>query len=174
MLKIGYLPHIIDTVNDRIGRVASFLIVATTLILCFEVAMRYIFNVPTIWVHETTQFVYGAFFLLAGGYCLLYGLHVNVDIIYSHFPTRIKALVDLSTYLLFFLFCYVLLWEGGKMARDSILMLEHSHSFWAPPVWPIKLMVPIAAFLLTLQGLASFIRRLITAATGKEQYEHRA
>ena len=168
MHKMKSVLAFIDTANDRIGKIASFLIVAITLMLVYEVIMRYLFNSPTIWVHEMTQFVYGAHFLLAGGFCLLYGVHVNVDAIYSHFSLRTKAIVDVITASFFFLLCGVLVWEGWKMAWDSLTILEKSHTFWAPPVYPIKTLVPLAAVLLLFQGLAKFIRDLLTAITGKE------
>ena len=168
MRKLKSVLAVIDTVNDRIGRVASFLIVFVTLILVYEVVMRYVFDSPTIWVHETTQFVYGAHFLLAGAYCLLHGAHVNVDVLYMRFPLRARAIVDTITAMFFFLVVVILLWYGAEMAWDSLMMLEASHTFWAPPVYPIKMLVPIEALLILFQGLAKFVRDLLTATTGKE------
>lgn len=168
MHKLQSVLAFIDTVNDRIGKIASFLIVAITLILVYEVVMRYMFNSPTIWVHETTQFVYGAHFLLAGAYCLLHRAHVNVDVLYMRFPLRARAIVDAITAMFFFLLIVILLWHGTKMAWESLMILETTHTFWAPPVYPIKMLVPIEALLVLFQGLAKFIRDLLTATTGKE------
>ena len=158
----------IDRVNERIGIVSSYLIIAVTLALVFEVVMRYLFNAPTIWAHEMTQFLYGAHFILAGAYCLLQKSHVSIDVIYAHFNTRTKAIVDMFTSVALFMLCLTLLWFGWRMAFDSIRIMEHSRSLWNPPVYPIKTLVPLTAVLLLLQGIATFIRNLATAITGSK------
>jgi TRAP-type mannitol/chloroaromatic compound transport system permease small subunit len=45
---------------------------------------------------------------------------------------------------------------------------EVSHSVWEPPIWPIKLCIPLGAFLILLQGLVKTIGDIFTAATGRE------
>ncbi|GAH80376.1 unnamed protein product [marine sediment metagenome] len=46
------------------------------------------------------------------------------------------------------------------------MLLERSTSVWHPPLYPLKLTMPIAAFLILLQGLAKFIRDLNAAIMG--------
>ena len=54
------------------------------------------------------------------------------------------------------------------MASESLMQLERSNSQWGPQIYPIKMVIPVATFFLLLQGLATFIRDLITATTGKK------
>ncbi len=169
MRQLKSILSVIDFISDRVGKLASYLIIFMTLILVYEVVMRYVFGRLTTWAHELTEFVFGSHFLLAGAYCVLHRSHINVDIIYARFSVRVKAITDVTvTAIAFFLLFGILLWNGIIMARDSIMILEVSSTFWAPPIYPIKTMVPIAALLLVLQGLAKFIRDLITAVTGRE------
>ena len=86
------------------------------------------------------------------------GGHVNVDILYSRLSKKSKAGLDIFTSILFFLFCGMLLIYGGSLAWDSLSRFEHSQSAWNPPLYPAKLMIPLAALLLFLQGLAKLIR----------------
>ncbi|MDD5126701.1 MAG: TRAP transporter small permease subunit [Dehalococcoidales bacterium] len=160
--------HTIDSINEYIGQGASYIIIAATLFLVYEVVMRYVFNAPTIWAHEMTQFVYGAHFILAGAYGILHRTHVNVDVLYNKFSPRAKAFTDVFTSVFLFLLCYALLVIGWQMGWESFMRMEKSPSIWNPPVYPIKLLVPIEGFLLSLQAIAKFIRDLSIAVSGKE------
>ena len=57
-----------------------------------------------------------------GAYVLKHGGHVNVDILYGRFSPRIRAIIDLFTWLLFFYFCGLLLVKGWEMAWDSFVV----------------------------------------------------
>jgi len=167
MHKVSYLVKLIDVINEWAGRIVAFLIIFMALVMGYEVILRYGFDDPTFWAHETTQLVFGAYFILGGAYTLLHNGHVNMDVVYRRFPPRIRAVVDIVTSVLFYFFCVLLLWKGGQIAWESIAILERTHSPWAPPFWPVKLTIPIGAFLLLLQGLAKSIHDLYTIK-GKE------
>ena len=126
-----------------------------------EVVLRYFFNSPTVWANELAQMLFGAYAILAGGYILRSGGHVNVDILYSRLPRKTRAAQDVVTSSLFFLFCGMLLIYGGSLAWDSLSRFEHSQSAWNPPLYPAKLMIPLAALLLILQGLAKLIQDIL-------------
>jgi len=156
----------IDAFNDRLGRVLSYAVLLIFLLVLKEVIGRYIFNAPTVWGQELTQLTFGVYVILSGGHIMRWGGHVNVDILYAKFSLRTKALVDICTSVLFFLFCGMLLIYGGSLALDSMSYWEHSISAWGPPLWPFKLMIPVAAALILLQGTAKLIRDVLTLATG--------
>ena len=148
----------IDAINDRVGKFLSYFLFAFFVLLFIEVILRYFFNSPTVWANELAQMLFGTYAILGGGYILLTGGHVNVDIVYSRFSMQTRAAIDIVTSLLFFLFCGMLLIYGGSLAWDSLSRFEHSQSAWNPPLYPTKLMIPIAAALLILQGITKLIR----------------
>ena len=162
------LLRAIDSINEGVGKVASPLVVLMAALIGIEVVLRYCFNSPTVWAHETTQYIYGTFIILSGGYVLLHKGHVPMDLLYNRLSPRKRALVDVITAMLFFFFCVLLVWKGGVMAWKAISNLEHSRTVWSPPLYPIKAMIPIGATLLLIQGLAKFIRDLGHLITGKE------
>ena len=161
MAFLKTLMAFIDTVNDRVGNLLSYLLFFFFVLLLMEVILRYFFNSPTVWANELAQMFFGAYAILAGGYILRTGGHVNVDILYSRLSRKSKAILDIATSLLFFLFCGMLLIYGGSLAWDSLARFEHSQSAWNPPLYPVKLMIPLAAILLMLQGLAKLIRDIL-------------
>lgn len=156
----------VDAFNDRLGRILSYAVLLMFLLVLSEVIRRYVFNAPTVWGQELTQLTFGVYVILSGGHIMRWGGHVNVDILYTKFKLRTRALVDICTSVLFFLFCGMLLIYGGSLALDAMSYWEHSISAWGPPLWPFKLMVPVGALLILLQGTAKLIRDILTLATG--------
>ncbi|RJQ65311.1 MAG: TRAP transporter small permease subunit [Desulfobacteraceae bacterium] len=156
----------IDNLNDWVGRVLSLSILLMFVLVLMEVIRRYFFNSPTVWGNELTQLIFGAYVILSGGYILRYGGHVNVDIFYARLSPKPKALLDIITFILFFLFCGMLLIYGGQLAWESLITWEHTQSAWNPPAYPFKLMIPLGAFLLLLQGIAKLIRDILILTTG--------
>ncbi len=162
------LLSIIDRVNKWVGQIIFPLILVMTLVLVYEVVLRYVFNNPTKWAHELSQMVFGTYFMLGAGYAMLHKSHIGVDVFHARLSPRKKAIVDLITSVLFFLFIGVMLYKGGELARDAWIRGKASETYWGPPLAPLLTMLPLGAFLLLLQGMAKFIRDLITAVLGRE------
>jgi TRAP-type mannitol/chloroaromatic compound transport system permease small subunit len=165
----------IDRISEVTGKGISFLVLFLTGVILFEIFARYLFKSPTIWAHEVAQMFYGAYVILLGAYALRKGVHVNVELVYGKFAPRTRAIVDLFTWPLFFLFCGLIFLKGGEMAWDSFRFGETDATSFAPPLWPIKMTIPLGALLILLQGLAKFVRDLEHAITAKEKepsHEH--
>jgi TRAP-type mannitol/chloroaromatic compound transport system permease small subunit len=159
---------VVDFVNDRMGKIVSFLIYPIMLVLVYEVLMRYYFNRPTIWAHETSCMLYGAHFVLGGAYALQHDAFVNVEVFYVRLPRRVQAVVDLLTWSMFYIFVGVLLWKSLPWALKSFAVLERSDSTWGPQIWPIKWTIPLAAFFMLLQGMTKTMKDLFMVVTGRE------
>lgn len=163
----GFIKSV-DALNDWVGRAVSFLIYPIMLVLVYEVVMRYVFDSPTIWAHETSCMLYGAHFVLGGAYALQHHAFVNVEVFYMRFSKRTRAIVDLFSWSMFYIFVGVLLWKSIPWAWESLSLREFSDSTWGPYVWPAKLTIPIAAFLMLLQGMTKTIKDAFLAFTGRE------
>jgi len=160
--------HGVDTISEWTGKGLSVFILIIMGLLLFEITVRYVFNAPTIWAHEASSYFFGAYSVLAGAYILSKRQHVTVDVIYGRLSPRTRAVLDLVTSIMFFAFVGTLLVYGAQVALHSIELRETSFSPWHPPMYPIKCMLPLGAFLILLQGLAHFIRALSMAVRGRE------
>jgi TRAP-type mannitol/chloroaromatic compound transport system permease small subunit len=158
----------VDWVSETSGKGVSFLILLLTAVVLYEIIARYIFNSPTIWAHEVAQMIFGTYVILMGAYVLKHGSHVNVESLYNRFSPRMRALLDLFTWSLFFLFCGLIFWKGAGMAWDSFLVRETGPTSFAPPIYPFKAMIPLGALLILLQGSAKYLRAILLIASGKE------
>jgi TRAP-type mannitol/chloroaromatic compound transport system permease small subunit len=159
---------IIDAISDYSGKFMSYWVLAMIAVLVYEVISRYVFNAPTVWAHQTASLLFAAYGILLGAYALLKKAHVRVDIVYNVFSPRGRAIADSITYLVFFLFGFVLFWFGTVQAIRAVGMMEGPTPPFILPVWPIRITVPLGALLILLQGLADWIRRLNVVFTGKE------
>ena len=171
MRRVHFLTgfiRFVDTMNDWMGKIVSFLIYPIMLVLVYEVTMRYLFTRPTIWAHETSCMLYGAHFVLGGAYALRHDAFVNVEVLYIRFSKRTKAIIDLITWTMFYIFVGVLLWKSVPWAWKSLSLLEYSDSTWGPPVWPVKCTIPFAAFFILIQGMTKTIKDAYLVVTGRE------
>ncbi len=159
----------VDWVNEQTGRVVSYLIIFLMLVLLYEITARYLFNSPTIWAHETSQMIYGAYVILLGGYVMKQGGHVSVDILYQRFKPRTRAIVNLCTWPLFFCFCGVLFYKGSLVSWDSLKIWETAPTSFGPPVYLMKIMLPLGALLMLLQGLGRYIKEIRLAVSPEEE-----
>ena len=159
---------VIEAISEWTGRIPSFFIYIGTAVLVYEVVARYVFNAPTIWAHGLSQRIFAVYFVIGGAYVLLHKGHINVDIIYNRFSPRTKAIIDLITLPLPLVIIIVLLRYGSNFALTSLTALEECGTPMHAPIYPVKIFIPVAAFLLLLQVIVKSCRDLITAITGRE------
>jgi TRAP-type mannitol/chloroaromatic compound transport system permease small subunit len=160
--------HTIDGISTFAGKAAAWLIVGLMLLVCAEVFKRYILNMPTAWIFDVSNMMYGTLFMIAGAYTLAQNAHVRGDFLYSSMKPRTQATLDLVLYFLFFFPGIVaLLYAGWSYAGDSWRINEHSNvTANGPPVYQFKAMIPLAGALLLLQGSAEVMRCIICLQTG--------
>lgn len=159
----------IDTISIWVGKAASWLIIALMTMICVEVFKRYIMNMPTAWIFDASNILYGSLFMLAGAYGLAQNAHVRGDFLYSSMRPRTQAGLDLVLYILFFLpGIAALIYAGYDYAALSWRIGEHSTvTAEGPPIYHFKSIIPIAGAFLMLQGLAEMARCVICLRTGQ-------
>lgn len=160
--------HTIDGISTWTGKAAAWLIVGLMTLVCAEVFKRYILNMPTAWIFDASNMMYGTLFMVAGAYTLAQNGHVRGDFLYSSMPPRRQASLDIVLYIVFFLpGIAALVYAGWEYAVDSWRINEHSNvTADGPPVWQFKFMIPLAGALLLLQGAAEIMRCVICLQTG--------
>jgi len=158
----------IESLSIWFGRAFGWCILVLTFSVSYEVFVRYVLNAPTVWAFDMMIQMYGALFLMAGPYALAQDTHVRGDVLYRLFPVRWQARVDFALYLTFFFpGMLALFWFGWEIASDSWRYKEVS---WNSPariqIYFFKSLIPLAGFLLILQGTAELIRCWRAMKTG--------
>lgn len=165
---LAIVRFIDSTVGEWSGRIFAWLAIPLVGGLTYEVIARYVFRAPTVWAYDLTYMLYGSHFMLGAAYTLYKGGHIRTDIFYGKWSPRRQGLIDSTLYLLlFFPGMIFFLMMGLEEARHSWSLLEASDaSPWRPPLYPFKTVIPIAAFLLLVQGLSEFLKSLYAALRG--------
>lgn len=156
----------IDWLNERVGRLVSWLTLATVLVCAAVVILRYAFSIGYIWMQELYVWAYALVFLIGAGFTLRHQGHVRVDIFYAPASARTKAWVDLFGTLVF-LFPWLILiaWTSWPYVRASWALAEaSSQTEGMPAIYLLKTALLLFCLLLGLQGLAVAARSILVLA----------
>jgi TRAP-type mannitol/chloroaromatic compound transport system permease small subunit len=158
-----------DSLSTWMGKAFGWSILILTFATCYEVFVRYVLNAPTTWAFDVSVQMYGALFMMAGAYTLSRNGHVRGDVIHRLLPVRVRAGIDLTLYILFLLpGTFALIYYGYEFARDAWSYKEVS---WNSPariqIYFFKTLIPVAGFLVLLQGIAEATRCVVCLRTGR-------
>ena len=159
----------VDKLSTWVGRAFSWLIVAMTLFISWEVFSRYALDHPHAWAFDVMIMMYGTLFMMAGAYTLSQNGHVRGDVLYGFFTPRVQAGTDLVLYIFFFIpGAIALVWAGYYYAGDSWRINEHSNiTYEGPPVYPFKMVIPLAGAIILIQGIVEIVRCIICLKEGE-------
>src|SRR5881392_1083246 len=168
-LAMQKLLLFVDEISTWVGQAFSFLILALTLHVSWEVYSRYVLDAPRSWAFDVMIMMYGTLFMMAGAYTLAKNGHVRGDVIYGFFTPRAQAALDLTLYIVFFIPGLVaLVWAGYTYAAESWAIDEHSNiTSEGPPVYPFKTVIPLAGAFVLVQGIVEIIRCVICIKEGE-------
>ena len=159
----------VDRMSTWIGQFFSWLVVALTALIGYEVFSRYVLNSPHAWAFDAMIMMYGTMFMMAGAYTLSKNGHVRGDILYGFLKPRTQAIFDLILYVIFFIPGVIALaYAGYGYAADSWRILEHSSiTADGPPLYPFKTIIPLAGVILLFQGLVEIFRCVVCIQQGE-------
>ncbi|MDB5943523.1 MAG: hypothetical protein JWQ13_3089 [Ramlibacter sp.] len=167
-MNVQRLLHTVDLISTWIGKAFAWLIVALMLMVCIEVFKRYILNMPTAWIFDASNMMYGTLFMMAGAYTLAQNGHVRGDFLYGSMRPRKQASLDLVLYFLFFLpGILALTWAGWTYFQDSLAMHEQTFNATPLPLYPFKFIIPLSGAIVLMQGVAEIIRCVVCLKTGE-------
>ncbi len=155
----------IDKLNEWVGRLASWFVLALVFLICYDVMMRYVFQQGSIALQELEWHLFALIFLLGSAYTLKHDGHVRVDILFkSRFVSeRQRAFINLiGTVLLLMPFCILILVTAWPFVENAFYYNEGSPDPGGLPYrFILKGSILVAFSLLILQGIAEFIRNML-------------
>ena len=145
--------NFIDMISGKIGDGLSILIIVIMFFTTIEVVSRYVFNNPTIWVWPLSRQIFGVYILFAGIYAMSKDAHIKIEVIYNMFPKNVKRIAKIVGLLSFICFMGVLVWQGAWMGQNSLSSGETAHGAFRIPLYPLKMLIPVAAVLFFIEGI---------------------
>lgn len=145
---------------DKAGYIFAAGIVISAAILLSEVFLRYVFNSPTIWAHETTVFLCGVAFIFGGLYCTSRNSHIRVVLIYDILSPGLRRAFDVAISIscaiasAFFAYAAWHMVTRAVWAPSGEIRLETTGSAWSPPTPAlVKIFIFVIMVLLVVQFL---------------------
>ena len=151
----------IDWMSENSGIFISFWTINAVCFYFYEVIMRYVFNMPTIWVHEASFLLLGMQYLLAGGFALLHGAHVRVDVVYNYLPERGRVGMDIFTSMFFFTFMLAMTITSWIYFEYAMQLGETTMETWGIQHWPVKGVMFLGSLLLLLAGISKLVKDIM-------------
>ena len=155
------LSRAIDALNEQIGKLTYWLILAAVLISTGNAIVRYTLNTSSNAWLEIQWYLFSFVFLFCAGYTLLHNQHVRIDVITARFSGRTRAWIDILGTLFFLLpMAVAIMWLSWPVFTDAYRSKEISANAGGLLIWPGRLMLPLGFFLLVLQGFSELIKRV--------------
>ena len=169
------LSRIIDHLNELIGRLTYGLVILMVLVGVWNVIGRYLGrsigqNLTSNALIEIQWYIFDLVFLLGGAYALKHNEHVRVDIFYTKWSPKRKALANLIGTILFLIpFSIIVVIVSWGAVLNSWAILESSPDPGGLPRYPIKTMIIVSFVLLFLQGISEAIKNYFAVFAGKSK-----
>ncbi|MDA0824816.1 MAG: TRAP transporter small permease subunit [Proteobacteria bacterium] len=153
------IAQFVNKLNESLGRLTAWLVVAMVGLTLYDVVMRYLFHNGSIAVQELEWHLFGIIILFGAGYTLKHGDHVRVDLIYSSakLTDRHRAIIDVvGTFAFLIPFSALVIWTSIPFAYEAYIHAEMSPDPGGLRYrWLLKGAVPLGFALLALQALAN-------------------
>jgi TRAP-type mannitol/chloroaromatic compound transport system permease small subunit len=156
--------HYIDQLNSLFGKLAGLLVILLTILICFDVSMRYLFAQGSVGLQELEWHLFSLIFLLGLAHTYQLDEHVRVDLLYnSQWLSNLqRAWINVIGIIVFLLpFCVLVLLTSWSFVETAFYYLEASPDPGGLPYrYLIKGSILVGFSLLTLQGIAELLRNI--------------
>lgn len=162
----GYIK-VIDSLNERIGEITSWLTIILVLVVSYDVFVRYLIGESSVGLQEIEWHIFALIFLVSAAYTLKIDEHVRVDVFYTRFSQKKKAWVNLlGSIFLLIPFCLIVIFASKDFVEISFRVKETSPDAGGLPArYILKAFIPISFVLLLLQGIALAFKSFLQIKT---------
>jgi TRAP-type mannitol/chloroaromatic compound transport system permease small subunit len=153
--------RLIDALNEWVGKLVIWLILAAVLISAGNAIMRKAFNIGSNAFLEIQWYLFAAVFMLGVGYVFLRNAHVRIDFISSRLSKKTNAIIDAIGIVVFVMPLSVILINlSWPLFMNAYVSGEVSSNAGGLIRWPVLLLIPAGFGLLLLQSVSELIKRI--------------
>ena len=158
LLKISAL---IDRINETVGKIVMWLVLAAVLISAGNAIMRKAFSIGSNAYLEIQWYLFAAVFMLGVGYVKLKNAHVRIDFVSARLSKRTNALIDAVGIVVFTIPLSIIMVElGWPLFVRAWISGEMSQNAGGLIRWPVMLLIPAGFTILLLQAISELIKRI--------------
>jgi TRAP-type C4-dicarboxylate transport system permease small subunit len=159
----------VERCNYALGMASGLGVLVMGIILTYEVAVRYLFNAPTIWVQETSTYLYMWTMLAAASYTLQTRKHVHVDLLIDRMAARPKAVLEVATSAVGLVFSAIVSLQAYEMIAATVRFGKVSATPLRVPLWIPQSALLMGFVLLTFQFGFHLVDRLLELKGGERR-----
>lgn len=139
---------------ECLGKVTAWLTLVLVLLVCADVAMRYVWHTGSIAQQELQWHLLAVIAMISAAFTFQQGDHVRVDVVYQHYPRRVQMIFDIAVNLAIVLPAMLFLaWISIGFVEQSWSLREGSSDPGGLPArYVIKAFLPLGFLLVALQG----------------------
>ena len=155
------LSGAIDALNEAIGKLVMWLILAAVVISAGNAIMRKAFDIGSNAYLEIQWYLFSAVFMLGAGYVFLRNAHVRIDFISSKLSKRTNALIDAIGIVVFTIPLAIIMIDfAWPVFMRAINTGEMSQNAGGLIRWPVWFLLPAGFGILLLQAVSELIKRI--------------
>ena len=148
----------VEKVSEKAAKLFCYVVFLMMAVTTVDAVARYFFNHPLQGLWILNRQLFGLFILFAGVYTMFRGDHIRIEILYDHFPAKLRTVAKGLALASAVLFLGVLVWQSSWMGLNSFKMRELWQGASRLPLYPLKLLIPVVVFLFLLQAIISLSR----------------
>src|ERR1041385_4335870 len=161
MRPLLWISEGIDRLNERIGGVCNWLVLAACHVSGANAMIRYAFSYSSNSYLEMQWYMFAILVMFGASYTFKRNEHVRVEILYLMLSERGQLWLDLIGTLCFLIpSCLLLAYLSLPFFYYSYATLEMSGNAGGLVRWPIKVVLPVGFFMLALHGFSETIKRI--------------
>jgi TRAP-type mannitol/chloroaromatic compound transport system permease small subunit len=155
------ISRAIDQLNEKIGYICNFLVLAACLVSAGNAMIRYAFSYSSNSWLELQWYMFAILVMFGASYTFKRNEHVRVEIFYLFLSERGQLWLDLIGTLCFLIpACLLLSYLSWPFFYQAYAVSEISSNAGGLVRWPIKFVIPAGFVMLALQGVSEVIKRI--------------
>lgn len=155
------LSTAIDLLNEKLGNICNFLILAACVVSAANAMIRYAFGYSSNAWLELQWYMFAVVIMFGASYTFKKNEHVRVEILYLMLSERGQLWLDMIGTLCFLIpSCLLLAYLSWPFFYQAYAVGEISSNAGGLVRWPIKFVIPAGFVLLALQGVSEVIKRI--------------
>lgn len=164
--------RVVDAVNERLGKLTAWLVLAAVLISAGNATTRKLFNLSSNAWLELQWYLFGIVFMIGAAWTMKANEHVRVDVVSSRLSKRFRDRMEIFGLLAFFFpFVLIHLYYSWPFFMTSWRTQEWSTNAGGLILWPAKFMVMFGFLLLSFQGVSELIKRVAIVRGDLEEHD---
>lgn len=150
--KLGaFLITCLEKINLVMLYVGGLAVLYLTVFVTYDVIARYVFNKPTVWVVETSEYMLLILAFFPAAWILSQDGHVKIDLVLQWLDKRKSNLLEAISSILGLLYCLFLLYFSAERTHITFTNGDKLNTMLQPPAWPVYAVITIGALLLSAQ-----------------------